>query len=404
MLKFDLIKKIPGCLGRAGIIHTDSGDIHTPAFIPVGTKATVKAVLAEDIKDKIGAQAVLANTYHLYLQPGPEIVKEAGGLAKFMNWKGPTFTDSGGFQAFSLQGGLKKRNAKISKDTDNNISQDNKSDEESVCDLATIDDDGVTFKSVIDGSTHRFTPEKSIEIQHDIGADIIFALDECAPIEGDKDVQKKAVQTTSNWARRCLEKHNELNKQNNDNISLYGIVQGGKYEDLRRESARSIGAMNFDGFGIGGTFEKSDMGTALSWVSSELPENKPRHLLGIGEPSDLMLAIENGADTFDCVAPTRLGRNGTAYTSVGRLNLTNSACIHDFSPVDRNCACYTCKNYTRAYLSHLFRAKEMLAGTLLSIHNLHYITKLVDGAREAILDGSFQQYKEKMNKELRIVN
>lgn len=391
MITFDIVAKLPAkdnkkSLGRAGIIHTPHGDIETPAFIPVGTKATVKSVLPESVRDHVGAHAVLANTYHLYLQPGTEVLRKAGGLGKFMNWSGPTFTDSGGFQAFSLQGGMKDRKSKFGdvKDAEK---------DESIPDLAKVDDDGVTFKSIIDGSTHKFTPEKTMEIEHDIGADMIFTLDECAPPGADYEVQKGAIARTHAWAKRCLARHKELVAERKDEISLLGIVQGGRHEDLRRQSARDIGAMDFDGFGIGGTFEKEDMHTAVGWVCEELPEGKPRHLLGIGEPADIILGIENGADTFDCVAPTRLGRNGALYTSAGRINILNAKFVDDFGPIDAECVCYACKNYTRAYVAHLFRAKEMLAATLASIHNLHFLVQLAKDARKAIIAGKFEAFK-----------
>jgi queuine tRNA-ribosyltransferase len=332
-----------------------------------------------------------------------------------MNWSGPTFTDSGGFQAFSLQGGLNDRQSKFKKQEEKGglrkssearrrretgaapAGADTGSEDYlSLPALASVDDDGVTFKSVIDGSAHRFTPESSIEIQHALGADIIFTLDECAPPAADYAAQKKAIDRTHAWAERCLIRHKELNaeqaRRGIPEQALFGIVQGGRYEDLRRESARAIGAMDFDGFGIGGTFEKADMATAVGWVCDELPEGKPRHLLGIGEPEDLILGIENGADTFDCVAPTRLGRHGAAYTHSGQVNLLNARFAADFGPIDKGCDCYTCKNYTGAYLNHLFKAKEMLAATLTSIHNLYFLVSLAEEARKAIIGGTFETF------------
>ena len=264
--------------------------------------------------------------------------------------------------------------------------------------MAKIDDDGVTFKSVIDGSEHRFTPERSIQIQHNIGADMIFAFDECATPGADYDYQKKAVERTRIWAERCLEEHEKYD----DKIALLGIVQGGRHEDLRKQSAKDIGQMklesgkSFDGFGIGGSFDKDDIGTAVKWVCEELPENKPRHLLGIGEPIDLILGVANGVDTFDCVAPTRLARTGAAYTYEGRINLLNAQYKEDFSPLDSTCGCDTCKNYSRAYLAHLFRAKEMLGATLLSVHNLYFLVNLVKKLRQAIIEKNFEEVKEKM--------
>lgn len=374
MLKFSIDGRLKGKLGRAGTIETTHGIIQTPAFIPVGTKATVKSVTTDQVKNDVHAQAILANTYHLYLQPGPEIIRKAGGLGKFMNWSGPTFTDSGGFQAFSLQGG-KKLNAVESNDSE--------------VALAKVTDDGVSFKSVIDGSSHKFTPESCMKIQRAIGADIIFTLDECAKTEANYDDQKAAITRTHEWAKRCLNAHKKSKSQQ----ALYGIVQGARFEDLRKASAKTIGAMDFDGYGIGGTFDKADMSSAVGWVCRELPENKPRHLLGIGEPMDIILGIENGADTFDCVLPTRLARNGGAYTSEGRLNLTNAKYVADMTPLDHSCECHTCKNYTRAYLSHLFRAKEMLAATLTTIHNLHFYVTLTKNARQAILNNKWSEFK-----------
>ncbi len=456
MLKFNIEARIPSAKGRAGTIETSHGIIQTPAFIPVGTKATIKSLTPEQVRS-LGVDAVLANTYHLYLQPGTEILKKAGGLGKFMNWSGPTFTDSGGFQAFSLGPAFGKRLGKVGveKETgefvreknkeneENNLSQSNNSPqnfnvgevEEAIVAPAKIDDDGVTFKSVIDGSTHRFTPERSIEIQHNIGADIIFAFDECLSPQESYEKQKAAVERTHQWAERCLVRHNKVGEGRDffgrfglsegegepaatspevDGVSkrnllpkpaLFGIVQGGRHEDLRRHSARTIGAMDFDGFGIGGSFDKKDIGTAVGWVCEELPENKPRHLLGIGEPIDLILGIENGIDTFDCVTPTRIARNGSAYvkngringliknSTRGRINLLNAQFTSDFTPIDVGCGCYTCTNYTRAYVAHLFRAKEMLAATLTSIHNLYFLVNLAKNARKAIVEGNWEEFK-----------
>ena len=406
MIKFTIHAKDKNSRARAGTIETPHGKIETPAFIPVGTKATVKALLPETVRDEVGAQAILANTYHLYLQPGMEVMKQAGGLHRFMNWSGPTFTDSGGFQAFSLGSSGKAHKSKV---TEGGKEQGERSREQeekalslspfslllsSTSALALVDDDGVTFKSIIDGSTHKFTPEKSIEIQHAIGADIIFAFDECLSPHESYEKQAKAVERTDEWARRCLIYHKEQEVRSKDQgesaptvSALFGIIQGGRHEDLRRKSARDIGAMDFEGFGIGGSFDKDDIGTAVGWVTSELPENKPRHLLGIGEIEDLFLGIENGIDTFDCVAPTRMARNGSVYIRGGRLNLLNAKCVNDFTPLDPLCACYTCKNYTRAYLAHLFRSKEMLAGTLASVHNLYFVVSLVKEIRKGIIEG-----------------
>ncbi len=399
---FTIEKKVDGTLARAGVISTPHGDIETPAFIAVGTKATVKALSPEQVKSA-GSQAVLANTYHLYLEPGESLVREAGGLGKFMNWPGPTFTDSGGFQVFSLGAAFGKTISKVSKNESGvwQESGDIPKDERTPT-LVDITEEGVKFKSYLDGSEHFFTPERSMEIQWNLGADIIFAFDECTSPDAPYEYQKQALDRTHRWARRSLDhhkilqhmKHVQHSVSNMPHQALFGIVQGARFEDLRKESATTIGAMDFDGFGIGGSFDKEDMGKAVRWVNEILPEGKPRHLLGIGEPVDMLLAIENGIDTFDCVVPTRLGRNGTLYTSHGRMIIQNAQYRKDFSPVEVGCECYTCKNYTRAYLAHLFRAKEMFAGTLASLHNLYFLTKLVAGARKAILEETFAEYRD----------
>ncbi|HYC82983.1 MAG TPA: tRNA guanosine(34) transglycosylase Tgt [Candidatus Paceibacterota bacterium] len=387
MFSFKIEKKIDGALGRAGVISTPHGDIQTPAFIVVGTKATVKALTPEQISE-LGAQAVLANTYHLYLQPGDEIVAKAGGFPAFMNWQGPTFTDSGGFQAFSLGAALGHGISKLSKGDE---AVETRGESEHVEHLrAKIDDEGVTFKSVIDGSTHHFTPERSMQIQHNLAADIIFAFDECTSPTASYDYQKVAMNRTHAWAERSLAEHKRLGGEQ----ALFGIVQGGRYRDLREESARAIGAMDFPGFGIGGSFDEQDLGTAVAWVNTILPEGRPRHLLGIGEPEDFFTGIENGVDTFDCVAPSRMARNGSLQTKRGRINVLNSGYREDFSPIEEGCRCYTCRNYSKAYLAHLFRAKEMLAGTLATIHNLYFSVNLVKEIRQSIVDGRFAEFKE----------
>jgi queuine tRNA-ribosyltransferase len=381
-------------LARAGIIHTPHGDILTPAFIAVGTKATVKALTVEDVEKYVGSQAVLANTYHLYLQPGEEIVKKHGGFAKMMNWQKPTFTDSGGFQVFSLGQAIGHGVSKIA--TSEEISARETKEETSNHEkLAKIDDEGVTFKSVIDGSEHRFTPEKSMQIQHDLGADIIFQFDECTSPLAPIDYQRKAIDRTHAWAKRCLDEHRRLgvSSATEKQQALFGIVQGGAYEDLRKESAKILAEMDFDGYGIGGSFSKEDMGSAVRWVNEILPEHKPRHLLGIGEPFDMLLAIENGIDTFDCVSPTRIARNGGLYTQDGRINLLNAKYKDDMSPLSENENWYTYK-YTKSYMHHLFKADEMLASTLASIHNLKFLTTLCEDARRHILAETFIEFKE----------
>lgn len=376
-------------LGRAGIFRTPHGDIPTPAFVPVGTKATVKAITPEML-ESLGADVMLANTYHLLLQPGDEVVQKAGGLHSFMNWKGPMMTDSGGFQVFSLGAAYGKDISKITKAIDPSFQiTERSSADEGVPKLATIGADGVSFRSHIDGTLYYITPEKSIEIQQNLGADIIFAFDECTSPAEPFRYQEEALHRTHAWAKRSLDFH----KSKQTRQALFGIVQGGREESLRKKSAEFIGGMDFDGFGIGGSFAKEDMSTAVKWVNEILPENKPRHLLGIGEPEDLFMGVENGVDFFDCVAPTRMARNGTLYTHTGKINMFNAEHKEAFIPIEENCGCYTCKNYTRAYVAHLFRAKEMLGGTLATIHNLYFIVHLVKGMRNAILEGNFEEYK-----------
>ena len=377
-------------LGRTGEITTPHGVIRTPAFIPVGTKATVKSILPDSVSE-LGAQAVLANAYHLYLQPGPEILDNAGGLSAFMNWDGPTFTDSGGFQVMSLGVGFKKV-IDMGGETLN-------SDEVIAAKrerLAHVDDDGVTFKSHLDGSMHRFTPEVSMQVQHKIGADIIFAFDELTTLHDSKNYQERSLERTRLWAQRCLVEHQRLTKERSHRPyqALFGVLQGAQYEDLRRKAARDLGAMEFDGFGLGGALDKSNLGTIVRWMTEELPVNKPRHLLGIGEPFDLFAGVENGIDTFDCVAPTREARTSAVYSPRGRFNVTNSAYRSDEKPIDSECSCYTCANYSRAYLNHLFRAREILGATLATIHNLHFIVTLVDRMRSTMEKGEFSAFKE----------
>ena len=388
-------RNIPGALGRSGEIFTPHGSIKTPAFIPVGTKATVKSVLPDSVKD-IGAQAVLANAYHLYLQPGPEILDDAGGLSNFMNWNKPTFTDSGGFQVMSLGVGFKKviDMGVESLNSDDVIAEKRER-------LAHVDDEGVTFKSHLDGSMHRFTPEISMQVQHKIGADIIFAFDELTTLHNTKKYQERSLERTRLWALRCLDEHQRLTveRKSKPYQALFGVLQGAQYEDLRRKAARDFATMKssgieFDGFGMGGALDKSMLGKIVSWMAEELPQNKPRHLLGIGEPADLFAGVENGADTFDCVAPTREARTSAVYSQTGRFNVSNGSFRRDFSPIDESCTCYTCVHYSRAYLNHLFRAKEILGPTLATIHNLHFIVTLVDRMRDSINNGEFKEFKE----------
>ncbi|MGL5810213.1 MAG: tRNA guanosine(34) transglycosylase Tgt [Nocardioides sp.] len=391
--------RLAGARGRTGVIRTPHGDIRTPAFIAVGTKATVKAVLPETMAD-LGAQALLANAYHLYLQPGAETVDEAGGLSAFMNWAGPTFTDSGGFQVMSLGVGFKKV---LAMDTaglgrDEVIAKGRQR-------LAHVDDDGVTFTSHLDGRKHRFTPEVSMRIQHQLGADIIFAFDECTTLMNTREYQVASLERTQGWAERCLLEHVTQTgaRAHRPYQALFGVVQGAQYEDLRRRAARDLEALRvpgldgephgFDGYGIGGALEKENLGTIVGWVCEELPDDKPRHLLGISEPDDLFAAIAAGADTFDCVSPSRVARNAAIYHPDGRFNVTVAANRRDFGPIDADCDCYTCQHYSRAYLHHLFKAKEMVSCTLATIHNERFIIRLVDDIRTSIDSGDFDAFR-----------
>ena len=386
---FKIESKIDGALGRAGVIHTPHGDVKTPAFVVVGTKATIKALTPEQVVST-GAQAVLANAYHLYLQPGAGTIDAAGGLAKFMNWQGPTFTDSGGFQVLSLGVGYKKVLAMGTDiEADKAIAKKGQR-------LARIDDAGVSFKSHIDGGKHRFTPEVSMQIQHQLGADIIFAFDECTSIVQPYAYQRKALLRTHDWAKKCLDSHKELTKIRSAKPyqALFGVIQGAQYEDLRKAAAKFMGSLPFDGYGLGGAFEKENLGTIVKWVNEILPQDKPKHLLGLSEPDDIFVGIENGADTFDCVSPARIARNGSIYTKTGRFTIKKAQYADDYSPLVEGCGCYTCKNYTKAYINHLFRSGERLAATLATIHNEYFIVQLVDQIRESILGGNFYQFRD----------
>ena len=392
-ISFEIEKRIPSSLGRAGVIHTPHGDIETPAFVVVGTKGTVKSIKPEDMREYVGNQVALANTYHLFLQPGDEVIRDAGGIHTFSNIDLPMFTDSGGFQVFSLGAAFGKG---VTKFAAGDVTTDEKAglnvySKELAGEhgkLCIIDDEGVTFTSHIDGSMHRFTAERSIEIQHNIGADIIIAFDECTSPTAEKKYQIEAMQRTHQWAKRSIMAH----KQNYEALKkqgLYGVVQGGRHLDLRKISAQTLGSMDFDGYGIGGSFTKEDLGDSLTVVNEVLPEDKPRHLLGIGEPEDITMGVHQGCDTFDCVAPTRIARTGTIYerTHDGhvRTNLMNSKYQRDYGKPDESCDCYVCTNYTKAYLSHLFRAGEMLGPHLVSLHNLYYIVNFTRRLREEIM-------------------
>jgi queuine tRNA-ribosyltransferase len=351
---------------RAGVFHTPHGDVDTPVFAPVGTQGTVKSLTPVHLRE-IDSSLILANTYHLYLRPGADVVSEMGGLHEFMSWSSPILTDSGGFQVFSLAG------------------------------INQIDDDGVTFQSHIDGSTHRFTPEKAMEIQGKLGADIIMAFDECAE-PYDRAYNEIAMNRTHAWAQRCLQ------SKKNSNQALFGIVQGGIFPDLRAESAAIISNMEFPGIAIGGLSvgeTKEEMHSILDVVDPILPESKPRYLMGVGTPEDILNGVMRGIDIFDCVLPTRLARHKAVFTKDGRINLANAEHIHSNLPIDEACSCYTCQNFTRSYLRHLIIAKEMLASTLLSIHNLHTLIHLTKEIRRSIIDGQFDVFVQDFFKEKR---
>lgn len=399
MFKFQVISKDKKSRARAGIITTPHGVVNTPSFVPVGTKATVKGMTPTDLKE-IGVEILFANTYHLHLRPGEDIVKEFGGVSKFMNWKGVTITDSGGFQVFSLGQGLtlmKTRNNTDDISVDPSIDLQNPA-------LVKINEDGVEFRSHIDGSKHLFTPEKSIEIQKKLGADLILAFDECAPHTSTEKYAKEAMIRTHNWLIRCIEEFNNK-KSTFFPQALYGIIQGGMFEDLRIESTKFVSKQPTFGIAIGGVSvgeSKDEMRKVLDWVSPILPEEKPRHLLGIGEIDDIFEAVDAGMDTFDCVIPTRFGRYGIVFVSspVGnaenkfRIDMKKSVYAKDKNPIDEKCKCYTCLNFTRAYLSHLFKSDELLAYRLASYHNLYFLINLTKDIRTAILEERFGEMKK----------
>lgn len=384
-ITFSVEKRLKGALGRAGVLTTPHGVVRTPAFVPVGTLATVKSITPEEIK-ALGAQIVLANTYHLYLQPGEAIMAKAGGVGKFMHYDGPTMTDSGGFQVFSLGFARGHGIAKVlGKDKqrpqkDEAVSEHGK--------LVRVDEDGVTFMSHIDGSAHRFTPERSIEMQENIGADIIFAFDECTSPLLSREKMEASLARTHRWAQRSFDAHTRKDQ------ALFGIVQGGRYPDLRKQSAEYIASIDFDGFGIGGSFDKDDMTTIVALVNSILPEGKPRHMLGIGEIEDLFEGVEHGIDLFDCALPTRIARNGTLLTAYGKKDILKAEYKELFEPIEKQCGCYTCANYTKAYLHHLFKSSELLGYRLATIHNLYFIVHLVDAMRAAIINDTFFDFKK----------
>lgn len=363
-VQYELVKKSSQCNARAGIIHTPHGDINTPVFMPVGTRATVKAMTPEELKS-IEAQIILGNTYHLYLRPGDDIVRQAGGLHKFMNWDRPILTDSGGFQVFSL-GSMRK-----------------------------ITEEGVEFRSHIDGSKHFISPEKSIDIQKNLGSDIMMAFDECVQYPAEKKYVEKSMERTLRWLDRCVESHT------NPQQALFGIVQGGMYKDLREISAKETIKRNCDGFAIGGLSvgePKELMIDLLNFTTAFLPEDKPRYNMGVGTPDYLFESVEAGIDMADCVLPTRIARHGTAITSRGNLSIKNAKYKDDFTPLDPECDCYTCKNYSKAYLRHLVNVNEILGDRLLTIHNLHFLINMMQNIRQSIIDDNFLEYKEEFYK------
>lgn len=411
----------PKSRARLGTIVTPHGTINTPAFVPVGTQATVKSLTPEELST-LGVQLFFVNTYHTYLRPGLSVIEQCGGLHNFMGWRGPIITDSGGFQVFSL-GGKKLINVAISESAvldrerftqrmsrhEGQHHQVFPDDYKPVGELVAIDEDGVTFTSHWDGTKHRFTPERSIEIQHTLGSDIMIAFDECTLYPATPKYAKKALDRTHRWAQRSLDAHKTVWKDHakakKPYQALYGVVQGSVYEDLRKESARIISAMDFDGIAIGGVSvgeSKAEMQRVLQWVGPLLPEEKPRHLLGVGEIDDIFVLVEHGMDTFDCVQPTRLARMGKLYVPPSSdgdysymIDITKEGYTKDMSSIDPACSCYTCSHFSRAYLHHLFRVRELLSYRLASIHNIHFVTQLVSDIRAALEHGTFLEMKQK---------
>lgn len=358
-IKYELIKECKRTKARLGRLHTPHGIVETPVFMPVGTQATVKAMAPEELKE-MNAEIILSNTYHLYLRPGADLIRDAGGLHRFMNWERPILTDSGGFQVFSL-GPLRK-----------------------------ISEDGVTFKSHLDGSTHFLNPEKATEVQMELGSDIIMAFDECAPYPSSWEYTEAALNRTTRWALRCKQAHGRPDQ------ALFGIVQGGMYKDLRERSARELVEIDFPGYGIGGLSvgeSKPLMYEMLEHTLPNLPADKPRYLMGVGSPDCLIEGVMRGVDMFDCVLPTRIARNGTVMTSRGKVVVKNAINTRDFRPLDEDCSCYTCRNYSRAYIRHLFKAEEILGLRLTTIHNLHFLLNLMKKVRKAIADDSLPEFR-----------
>lgn len=377
MLKFSVINKDKASKARAGFFETDHGVVETPAFMPVGTQGTVKAVNQDYLEKDINAQIILSNTYHLYLRPGTEVLEKAGGLHKFMNWRKPILTDSGGYQVYSLSS------------------------------LRKLKEDGVEFRSHLDGSTHFFSPEKVIKIQRSIGSDIMMVLDECTPYPCDYEYAKKSTELTSKWAILNKEAFENTKPLYDHNQFLFGIIQGSVYKDLRESSAKDLLQNNFDGYAIGGLAvgEPTEMMYDITNFTTDfMPEDKPRYLMGVGRPENILESIDRGIDMFDCVMPTRNARHGVLFTNSGVLTLTNAKFKDDFEKVDENCKCYTCQNYSRAYLRHLFNSGELLALQLASIHNLHFYISMMSEARKRILEGSFKEWKNKTMKKISIKN
>lgn len=357
---YDLIKSDSKTKARRGVLHTPHGDIQTPVFMPVGTQATVKAMRPEQVEE-MGAEIILSNTYHLYLRPGHELIRQAGGLHKFMNWHRAILTDSGGFQVFSL-GKLRK-----------------------------ITEEGVRFQSHIDGSRHMLTPEKAVEIQNALGSDIMMAFDECAPYPADYRYVKDSMERTTRWLKRCKDAHRNIERQ-----ALFGIMQGGMYKDLRKQSAEEIVDLDLPGYAIGGLSvgePKDLMLEVLDDCVDYLPKEKARYMMGVGTPDYIFEGVERGVDMFDCVLPTRIARHGMAMTTFGRVNIKNAKYEKDFTPLDEHCDCYTCRNYSKAYLRHLFKADEMLSAMLLSNHNLHFLVNMMKGIRKSIEEDRFSEFK-----------
>jgi queuine tRNA-ribosyltransferase len=360
-IRFELIKTCRQTGARLGILHTPHGSFETPMFMPVGTLATVKTLSPEELKE-MGAGVILSNTYHLWLRPGPDIVKEAGGLHSFMNWDRGILTDSGGFQVFSLS------------------------------EFRRIEEEGVYFRNHLNGDKLFLSPEKAMEIQNALGSDIMMAFDECPPYPSTYEYMKKSVERTSRWAERCLKAHRRPDEQ-----GLFAIVQGGEFEDLRRQSAQDLVSLDFPGYAVGGLSvgePKEVMNRVLEFTTPLLPANKPRYLMGVGSPDSLIDGAIRGIDMFDCVLPTRIGRNGTVMTSEGRVVIKNAQYARDFSPLDPNCDCYTCRNYTRAYIRHLIKCEETFGIRLTSYHNVYFLIKLMEQVRQAIREDRLGDFRE----------